>query len=106
LAKLLLGLGVPLAGLPAVLVPASASAAIYCRLTPECKGVAALTLAGKVVSVGHSGFSLRGNTTSHLPLRVAPSLMGLIRRDDGVRATLTATVAGKTVAQIIDVKIL
>lgn len=80
--------------------------AIYCRLTPKCKGVAALTLAGKVVSVGHGGFSLRGDTTSHLPLRVAPSLMGLIRKDDGVRTTLTATVAGKTIAQIIDVKIL
>ncbi len=80
--------------------------AIYCRLTPECKGVATLTLGGRVVSVGHSGFSLRGDTTSHLPFRVVPALMGPIRRDDGVRATLTATVAGKTIAQIIDVKIL
>jgi hypothetical protein len=80
--------------------------AIYCRPTPGCKGVATLTLGGRVVSVGHSAFNLRGATTSHLPLRVVPALMGMIRRDNGVRATLSATVAGRTFRQTIDVKIL
>jgi len=82
------------------------SVAIYCRLTPECKGVATLSLGGRQVSVGNSGFSLTGKTTSHLPLRVAPTVMGLIRRNNGVRATLTAVVAGKTITQTIYVKIL
>jgi hypothetical protein len=107
------------AGLPPVLPPIRVSpqtdginhsrivsVAIYCRLTPACKGVATLSFGGKQVSVGQSGFSLVGGTTSHLPLRVAPGLMGMIRKHNGVRTTLTAVVAGKTIAQTIDIKIL
>lgn len=87
--------------------------AVYCRLTPECKGTAVLTLAraghtaGKSV-VGHSNFSLPGNKTSHLPIRVAPSVLALARKSHGhgVSATLTAVVNGKTIVQTINVKIL
>ncbi len=82
------------------------SVAIYCRLTPECKGVATLSMGGEQVSVGNSGFSLRGGTTSHLPIRLSPKLMGLIRRDNGVETRLTAVVNGKTISQTIAVKIL
>ncbi len=107
------------AGLPPVLPPIRVgpqtdgvnhsrivAVAVYCRLTPECKGVATLTLAGKQVSVGQSGFSLLGDKTTHLPMRLAPRLMGLIRRDHGVLTTLTAVVGGKTITQTISVKIL
>jgi hypothetical protein len=80
--------------------------AVYCRTTPECKGAVTLSLAGKQVSVGSGDFSILGNTTSHVSIRVVPSLMGPIRRDDGVTTTLTAVVAGKTFTQKIDVKIL
>jgi hypothetical protein len=107
------------AGLPPVLPPIRVgpqtdgvnhsrivAVAVYCRLTPECKGVATLALAGKQVSVGQSGFSLLGNRTTHLPMRVAPKLMGLIRKHHGVLTTLTAVVGGKTITQTIGVKIL
>jgi len=80
--------------------------AVYCRLTPECNGVATLAVAGKRVSVGNSAFSLRGNKTSHLPMRVSPKLMALIRKQHGVHTTLTAVVHGETVTQTISVKIL
>ncbi len=107
------------AGLPPVLSPIRVSpqtdginhlrivaVAVYCRLTPECKGNVTLTLAGKRVSVGQTDFSVQGDKTTHLPIRLASSLMGLIRRHDGVTTTLTAVVGGKTVTQTIDVKIL
>jgi hypothetical protein len=82
------------------------SVAIYCRLTPECRGTATLMLAGKGQGVGHAGFALRGNKTSHLPIRVTPGVVKLIRARHGVATTLVATVAGKTVTQTITVKIL
>jgi len=107
------------AGLPPVLPPIRVSpqtdgvnharivaVAVYCRLTPECKGVVTLTVGGKLVSVGSSSFSLRGNKTSHLPIRLSPRLMTLIRRNHGVNTTLTAVVGGKTITQTIAVKIL
>jgi hypothetical protein len=82
------------------------SVAVYCRLTPECKGVATLTIAGKPVSTGSQiPFSLRGNATTHLPIRLLPRLMGLIRKHHGISATLTAVVGATTVSQTINVKI-
>jgi hypothetical protein len=81
--------------------------AVYCRLTPECKGVATLTLGGKPVSTGKQiPLSLRGNATSHLAIRLVPRLMGLIRKHHGVTTTLTAVVGSTTVSQTISVKIL
>jgi hypothetical protein len=88
--------------------------AVYCRLTPECTGTAVLTvagrsraghLAGKAV-VGHSNFSLPGNKTTHLPIRVSASVIAMVRKYHGVSATLTAVVNGKTIVQTINVKIL
>ena len=108
----------PLA-LPAVLPPVRVSpqtdginqqrivaVAVYCRLNPECKGVVTLTVGGRQVSVGSGDFSVLANTTSHVPIRIASSLMPAIRQHDGVHTTLTAVVAGKTITQTIDVKIL
>ncbi len=90
--------------------------AVYCRLQPACRGTATLTLSslsGYAVSqglgrgaVGRKGFSLPPNKTSHLAIRVANNLLGLIRKDHGVNLTLTAVVAGKTITQAIKVKIL
>jgi hypothetical protein len=107
------------AGLPPVLPPISVhpqtdgvnhqrivAVAIYCRLTFECRGVATLTLSGKSTLVGHSGFSLRGNKTTHLPIRLAPSALGMIRKHHGIATTLTAVVNGQTITQTISVKIL
>ncbi len=87
--------------------------AVYCRLTPACKGTATMTLAGQAavghaskLVVGHSNFSLPGNNTTHLPIRLAASVMSLIRKDHGISATLTAVVNGQTFAQTVTVKIL
>jgi hypothetical protein len=80
--------------------------AIYCRLTPECKGVATLTALGKHVSYGSSTFSLKGEQTAHVPIRVTSHTMTLIREHRGLSATLSVLVAGKTATQTIAVKIL
>jgi hypothetical protein len=82
------------------------SVAVYCRLTPECKGVATLTAMGRHLNYGHSPFTLRGKKTTHVPIRITPRLMGLVRTHrGGVYATLSAVVGGKTVAQTIAMKI-
>jgi hypothetical protein len=86
--------------------------AVYCRLKPECKGSAVLALpaTGHAASksVGHSNFSIPGNKTSHMPIRVTPSVIAMVRRSHGrgVSTTLTAVVNGKTIVQTINVKIL
>jgi hypothetical protein len=82
------------------------SVAIYCRLTPTCNGVATLTAGGKRVSTREVPFSVPGDTTSHLPIRLVPSIMGEIRKDHGVATTITAVVGGQTFSQIVSVKIL
>ncbi len=106
------------AGLPPVLPPVRVSPqtdginshrivsiAVYCRPAQGCSGVATLAFAGKVASVGQSGFSLAGNKTSHLPMRVSPRVVSLIRKHHGLRMTLTVTVGGKTITQTVLVKI-
>ena len=107
------------AGLPPVLPPIRVSpqtdgvnhlrvvgVAVYCRLKPECNAVVKLTVAGKQVSVGQTDYSIQPDTTTHLPIQVAPRLMSLIRKHHGVMTTLTAVVGGKTVTSTVDVKIL
>ena len=82
------------------------SVAVYCRLTPECKGQATLTFAGKPAStINVIPLSLPGNATTHVPIRLASRLMGLIR-SHGIAVTLTAVVGGTRVSQTINVKIL
>ncbi len=107
------------AGLPPVLPPIRVSpqtdginherivsVAVYCRVTPECKAAVTLTVGGRRVSVGQSSYSIPAGTTSHVPIRVAPSLMTQIRRHHGVATTLTAVVSGKSITQTVDIKIL
>ena len=83
--------------------------AIYCRLRAGCNGVATLTPTGRQArkaSYGHTSFSLRGNTTSHVPIRVTSRMIQLVRRyRGGVSAALTAVVRGKTVTQTIVLRI-
>jgi hypothetical protein len=79
------------------------SVAIYCRPVAGCRGTANVSVGGE--RVGHRGFSIPGNTTSHLPIRLASSVMGLIRRGHGVAATFVASAAHTTITQTIGVKI-
>jgi hypothetical protein len=80
--------------------------AVYCRPASGCRGLASLALAGRTASYGRAGFSIPGNKTSHVPIRVSPRLMGLIRRNHGVSAVVTAVMGGKAFSQTILVKIL
>jgi hypothetical protein len=80
--------------------------AIYCRLTPACSGVATLTMGGRRVSTRSVPFSVPGDTTSHLSIRLVPSVIGLIRKHHGIVTTMTAVVGGKTFSQTVSVKIL
>ena len=80
--------------------------AVYCRPASGCRGSATLSLGSQQVSVGDGAFSLRGDTTSHVPIRLTPRLLGLIRAHGGVDATLRAIVANKTFTQTIAIKIL
>lgn len=103
-------------GLPPVLAPIRVSpqtdgvnhsrivaVAMFCRVSP-CNGVA--TIRGKTGrTYGRSGFALTSGKTIHLPIRVRPALIDLIRRNHGVSATLEASVGGKTVTQTIGIKI-
>jgi hypothetical protein len=81
------------------------SVAIFCRLAQGCSGTATMTLPGKRVRIGSTNFSLPGNTTTHVPIRLVPQMMRLIRAKHGVFTTLTAAAAGATVSQTIAVKI-
>jgi hypothetical protein len=115
------------AGAPPVLAPIRVSpqtdginherivaVAVFCRLAPQCRGVVTVTLPGGSGhtssspggrTVGREGFVLPPHVTSHLAIRLSSSVMGLIRAH-GLAAKLTAVVAGKTVTQTINVKIL
>jgi hypothetical protein len=104
-------------GLPPILAPIRVSPqtdgvnhmrivmiAVFCRVSP-CKGFATLSMDGRH-TYGRSGFNLIANKTMHVPIRVTPRLMKLIRRPGGVSMTLAALVDGTTVTQTIAVKIL
>jgi hypothetical protein len=80
--------------------------AVYCRPATGCSGTYTMTYEGQTVSVGGNSFTLSGATTSHLPIRVTPGLLAMIRKRNGVNATLTAVVGGKTFTQTIAIKIL
>jgi hypothetical protein len=82
------------------------SVAAYCRPASGCRGVASLALTGRAASYGHAAFSLPGNKTSHVSIRVTPRLMALIRKNHGVSVIVTAVMGGKVFSQTITVKIL
>ena len=79
------------------------SVAIYCRTMPHCVGTATLRVGSK--GVGSSPFTLSGNTTSHLPIRLTSHVLSMIRRYHGVSTTLTAVVGGQSFTQTIRVAI-
>jgi hypothetical protein len=78
---------------------------IYCRPPAGCNGVATLSAIGRQASkasYGHTSFSLPGNRTSHVPIRLSSRMIRLLRTHrGGVRAVLSALVAGKTASQTI-----
>jgi hypothetical protein len=81
------------------------SVAVFCRVSPECKGTATLsTHAGREV-FGHSSFSLLPERTVHLPIRISSRLVRLIRSKHGVSTTLTMALGATKISQQITLKI-
>jgi hypothetical protein len=80
--------------------------AVYCRPALGCSGVATLGSGGKAASYGRARFSLPGDKTRHLPIRISSHLMELVRRHHGARAQLTLAMGARTFTQTIMVKIL
>jgi hypothetical protein len=77
--------------------------AVYCRLSDGCRGTAALAYAGK--AVGQSAFVVGDRETGHVPIRVTPKLLALIRKHGGVRVTLSVAAAGLTFSKVIEIKL-
>jgi hypothetical protein len=80
--------------------------AMYCRPESGCKGVASLGLVGRTASYGRAEFSLPGDKTSLVPVRVSSKLIALIRKHHGVSTIVSAVMGGATYSQTIVVKIL
>jgi hypothetical protein len=79
--------------------------AIYCRPATGCNGSAAMQLAGGP-AVGRARFSLPGAKTSHLPIRVAPQVLAMVRRDHGVTTRVVLKMGRRSFSQLVTVKIL
>jgi hypothetical protein len=79
--------------------------AIFCRRAPACNGVATLTVPGLPGTHGRTVFSLMPGRTIHLPIKVSPELMILIRSKHGISALLTAETPGARITRRITVKI-
>ncbi len=84
--------------------------AVYCRPTSGCAGTAALTTSssGKSAAraVGRTSFTLAGDSTTHVAIRISPQLLGQIRKHDGAATTLVATVGNQTFTGTVEIKIL
>jgi hypothetical protein len=77
--------------------------AVYCRPAGGCRGNATLSFNGQ--RVGHTSFDLNGNSTNHVPIRLAPSVMGAIRRGHGIATTVLVSSGHTTMTQTVNVKI-
>ena len=81
------------------------SVAVFCRVSPECKGVATLSTHAGLEIFGHTNFSLPPERTMHLPIRISSQLVKLIRSKHGVSTTLTVALGGAKISQLITLKI-
>jgi hypothetical protein len=81
------------------------SVAVFCRVSPECKGVATLSTHAGLETYGHTNFSLPPERTMHLPIRISSQLVKLIRGKHGVSTTLTVALGSTKVSQLITLKI-
>jgi hypothetical protein len=83
------------------------SVEVFCRVSPECKGVATLSLHG--TTYGHRTFSMPPHKTLPLPIHVSSPLVKLLSKHRGkvhaLPMTLSLTVAGQTVTQQIGLEI-
>jgi hypothetical protein len=84
--------------------------AVYCRPAAGCKGTATLSIltdgSNARKQVGSAAFSLPGNKTSHVPIRVSPLLMTRVRRNHGATTAFAAMVGGERFTQTITIRTL
>lgn len=79
--------------------------AVYCRPASGCSGSASMSLAGGAAA-GRATFSLRGNKTSHVPIRVSPAVLGKVRRQHGVETRVVLKMGRRSFSGRVTVKIL
>jgi hypothetical protein len=83
--------------------------AIFCRLATPCSGTAELSPVAhgaRRASFGSKRFSIPAKKTSHVPIRVSPHTIKLLRQHRrGERTALRVAIAGKLVTQTITLKI-
>ncbi len=79
--------------------------AVYCRPAAGCAGSAAMRTADGQ-AVGRARFSLPGDETSHLPIRVAPQLMGDVRSKQGLETRVVLRMGRRSFSQWVRVKVL
>jgi hypothetical protein len=77
--------------------------AVYCRQKPQCTGTATLAYKGK--TVGETAFAVNANTTSHVQIRLAGSLVKRLRKTRDAQLVLTVNAQGTTFTQTITVGI-
>ena len=81
------------------------SVAVFCRVSPECKGIATLSVHNGQTVYGRTPFSFPPGKTMHLPIRINSQLVKMIRDKHGVSTTLTVALGGASVSQVITLKI-
>jgi hypothetical protein len=81
------------------------SISFYCRPAAGCAGKLTLTLpSGKVV--GRGTYSVAGDATGHVPVRITPALMTMIRHQGRVAVQANVVFAGQTYTAPVTVGIL
>jgi hypothetical protein len=78
--------------------------AVYCRPPSGCAGTGTLGSTAKSASYGHTRFSLRGNTTSHVPIRISKKLMKIIRRWHKANVRFTIAMGGQVFSEMITIR--
>ena len=80
--------------------------AVYCRPPSGCAGTGTLGSGGaRASSYGHVRFSLRGNATSHVPIRISTKLMSMIRRWHKANVRFTISMGGQTFSESITLRV-
>jgi hypothetical protein len=79
--------------------------AVYCRPASGCAGTGTLGSTGKGPSYGHTTVALRGNTTSHVLVRISTKLMKIIRRWHKANVNFTISMGGQTFSQAITLRV-
>lgn len=79
--------------------------AVYCRPASGCAGTGTLSSGAKSSSYGHTSFALRGNSTTHVPIRISNKLMKIIRRWHKANVRFTIAMGGQVFSETITLRV-